>query len=135
MLMLRKAEISIEFIIFIGILLIFSVFFIGIIGANTTDINESTVFANAQQISDSIANEINLATRIKGYYREFYLPEKLINGDEYSITINTNVRLVIVAWSEKNVMSNLVTDQISGSAIPGKNNRIRNEGGLIIIES
>ena len=135
MLTLRKAEISIEFIIFIGILLIFSVFFIGIIGANTNDINESTVFANAQQISDSIANEINLATRIKGYYREFYLPEKLINGDEYSITINTNVRLVIVAWSEKNVISNLVTDQISGSATAGKNNRIRNEGGLIIIES
>lgn len=134
MLTSRKAEISIEFIVFIGILLIFSVFFIGIIGANTRDINESTVFVSAQAISDNVANEINLATRIKGYYREFYLPEKLVNDESYSIEINKDFRLVIVKWNNKNVMSNIETENILGTVNHGTN-RIRNEGGLIIIES
>jgi hypothetical protein len=135
MLTLRKAEISIEFIVFIGILLVFSVFFIGIIGANTRDINESTLFTDAQKISDNIANEINTATRMIGYYREFYLPEKLVNGQNYSVEINTNFRLVIVKWNNKNVMSNIETEKVTGNVEPGKNNRIKNEGGLIIIES
>jgi len=134
MLTLRKAEISVEFIIFVGILLIFFVFFFGIIGAKTRDINESTVFANAQSIADKIADEINIATRFEGYYREFYIPQKLVNGNTYSITFYKDLRLVEVKWDGKNVMSTLVTENISGSINLGSN-KIRNEGGVIIIES
>lgn len=134
MLTLHKAEISVEFVVFIGILLTFFVFFFGIIGAKTRDINESTVFANAQSIADKIADEINIATRFEGYYREFYIPQKLVNGNTYSITFYKDLRLVEVKWDGKNVMSTLVTENISGSINLGSN-KIRNEGGVIIIES
>jgi hypothetical protein len=134
MLTLRKAEISVEFVVFIGILLIFFVFFFGIIGVKTRDINESTVFTNAQSIADKIADEINIATRFEGYYREFYIPEKLISGDNYSVTIHEGFRLVEIRWNGKNAMSNLVTENIDGEINLG-NNKIRNEGGVIIIES
>jgi len=133
MLTLRKAEISVEFVVFIGILLIFFVFFIGILGAKTRDTNESTVFTNAQSIADKIADEINIAARFGGYYREFYIPQRLVNGDDYSVTFYLNFRLVEVKWDGKNAMSNLVTENISGNISLG-NNKIRNENGVIIIE-
>jgi hypothetical protein len=134
MLTLRKAEISIEFVIFIGILLIFFIFFFGIIGFKTADINESSVFTNAQNIANKVANEINIASGMEGYYREFSIPEKLVSGDEYLVNINTDYRIVHLTWNGKSAISNLMTDQISGNVTPGTN-RIKNEGGVVIIES
>jgi uncharacterized protein (UPF0333 family) len=134
MLTLRKAEISLEFVIFIGILLIFFIFFFGIIGLKTADINQSSVFTNAQNIANKIANEINIASGMEGYYREFFIPEKLVSGDNYSVNIITDYRIIQLTWNGKSAISNLMTDQISGNATPGSN-RIKNEGGVIIIES
>lgn len=134
MLTSRKAEISMEFVIFIGILLGFFVFYFGIIGVKTRDINEATVFTDAKNIADQIAYEINTATKMNGYYREFVIPEKLVDRNGYTVVIDTSVRLVALRWNGNGVMSNLITDQISGNVTPGTN-RIRNQGGLIIIES
>ena len=134
MLTLRKAEISAEFVIFVGILLTFFVFFFAIIGAKTKDINESTVFTNAQDIANKISDEINIAARFEGYYREFYIPQNLVNGDNYSVVFHKELRLIEIKWDTKNVMSNLVTENIVGDINLG-NNKIRNEDGVIIIES
>jgi hypothetical protein len=133
MLILRKSEASIEFVVLIGILLLFFVFFIGITGVNNRDISESTVFANARNILDTVTNEINTASRIEGYYREFFLPERLSNGEVYYITIYTNLRMVKIEWSnKKNIMSNIVTENVMGSVNPGVN-VIKNEKGIVKI--
>jgi uncharacterized protein (UPF0333 family) len=133
MLTSRKAEISIEFVVFIGILLVFFIFFFGIIGFKTADINESSLYTNAQNIANVIANEINIASGMEGYYRKFFIPESLVNGDNYSVNINNDYRIVQLTWDGRSVASNLMTDQISGNITPG-NNTIKNEGGVIIIE-
>ena len=133
MLTSRKAEISIEFVVFIGILLVFFIFFFGIIGFKTADINESSLYTNAQNIANEIANEINIASGMEGYYREFSIPERLVSGDNYSVNINNDYRIVQLAWDGRGVVSNLMTDQISGNITPGTN-RIKNEGGVIVIE-
>jgi len=135
MLKLQKAEASAEFMVFIGILLLFFVFFVGITGVSNKDIDESTVFTNAKNILDTVTNEINTAARIEGYYREFYIPEKLSNGESYSVTIYPSLRLVKIEWSEgKNLISNLITQDVQGEIKPGKN-KIKNDGGMVIIES
>lgn len=130
----HRGEVSIEFLVFVGIILIFFIFFFGIIGVKTKEINDSTVFNDAQKISDRVADEINIAARFEGYYREFYLPKKLVNGDDYSIIIHKDIRRVEVKWNDYSAMSTLVTEQISGDIEP-EYNRIRNENGVIIIES
>ena len=131
-----KAEVSTEFMVFIGILLVFFVFFVGIIGVKNMDIDESTVFTNAQGILDIVANEINTAARIEGYYREFYIPEKLVSGDIYNITIYKDLRLVKIEWDYgKNVMSNIQTENVSVTNVNPGTIKIRNEGGMVIIES
>jgi hypothetical protein len=129
----QKAEVSVEFMIFVGILFVFFIFFFGIIGVKTRDINESTIFTDAQSVADKIADEINIAVRFEGYFREFYIPEKLVNGNIYSVVFHKGLRLVEVKWNGKSVMSSLVTENISGNISFG-NNRIRNEEGVIVIE-
>jgi hypothetical protein len=130
---LQKAEVSTEFMVFIGILLVFFVFFTGIIGVNNIDIDESTVFANARNILDIVTNEINTASRIEGYYREFYIPEKLVSGDEYNITIYTSLRMVKIEWNGmKNIMNNIQTENIQGNVTPGIN-KIQRENGIVKI--
>jgi hypothetical protein len=133
--MSHKAEASIEFVIFIGILLVFFVFFVGISGVNVRDIDESTVFKNAENILNIVTGEINTASRIEGYYREFYIPEKLVNGDEYSITIYNDLRMVKIEWDEgKNLMSNIQTNNIQGNIVRGTN-KIMRENGMVNINA
>jgi hypothetical protein len=134
MLTSHKAEISVEFLVFVGIILVFFVFFFGIIGGKTKEINEVTLFNDAQNIADEIADEINIAARFEGYYREFQLPEKLVNGYNYSVVFHKELRLVEVKWNSNSVMSTLVTENITGNISSGYN-RLRNENGVIVIES
>ena len=122
-----------EFLVFVGIILVFFVFFFGIIGGKTREINEATLFNDAQNIVDEIADEINIAARFEGYYREFSVPETLINGYNYSIVFHKDLRLLELKWNSSSVMSPLVTENITGNISYGYN-KIRNEDGVIVIE-
>ena len=133
MLTSRKAEVSVEFLVFVGIILVFFVFFFGIIGSKTREINQVTLFDNAQSIADEIADEINIAARFEGYYREFQLPENLINGYNYSVVFHKELRLVEVKWNGNSAMSTLVTENITGNVSRGHNS-LKNENGVIVIE-
>ncbi len=132
--MSRRGEVSIEFISLVGLMLSIFVFMIVVIGLKNNDITESMVYSDAQKIADAIASEINTASRIEGYYRDFEIPEKIAGIENYTVNYSTELRFVQVKWGINNQMSNIVTSNVSGTINPGKN-RIRNEGGMIIIES
>ena len=133
--MSRKSEASIEFMIFLGLLLVFFVFFIGIVGVNNNDIGESTVFASAGNILNTVANEINTASRIQGYYREFFIPERLSDGETYNITYDTNLRIVEIEWDRgRNVIENIITNNVTGNVSAGYN-RIENLDGRVSISA
>jgi hypothetical protein len=134
MLTSRKSEVSVEFLFLIGIILFIFVTVDILVGLRIRDINESSVYLEAQKISQNIANEINIATRIDGYYREFEIPRTLPNGKNYSVHINNDFRLVEIRWDGKISASRIMTENVSGSVTPGIN-RIRNDRGMIIIES
>ncbi len=132
--MSRRGEVSIEFISLIGLMLSIFVFMVVVIGLKNNDITESMVYSDAQKIADVIASEINTASRIEGYYRDFEIPEKIAGIENYTVNYSTELRFVQVKWGVNNQMSNIVTSNVSGTINPGTN-RIRNEGGMIIIES
>lgn len=134
MLILQKGEISTEFIVLIGLILIIFTFMMTIIGMKNRDISESMIYSDAQKIADIIASEINTASRIEGYFREFSIPEKISGFQSYSVNISTDFRFVQVKWNNKNTISNIVTSNVTGNVNPGLN-KIRNEEGVIIIES
>ena len=129
----HKAEVSTEFIIFFGMLLIFFVFFVGIVGMNSNEIGESAIYTNAGKILDTVTNEINTASRIEGYYREFSIPETLSDGEAYSVTYYTDLRMVKIEWDQgKNIIKNIITNNVTGSVNPGSN-KIKNESGEVKI--
>jgi hypothetical protein len=134
MLTLQKGEISIEFIALIGFILVIFTSMIIVIGLKNKDISDSMIYSDAQKIADTVASEINTAARIEGYYREFEIPRKIAGMENYSVNISTDFRFVQVKWDNKNEMSNIVTENVSGTINPGLN-KIRNEEGMIIIES
>jgi len=137
MLALQKAEASIEFMVFLGILLLFFVFFLGIVGMNNNDISESTVYTSASNILNTVVNEINTASRIEGYHREFSIPDSLPNGEKYNITVynNTELRMVKIEWNKgKSITENIDTANVTGNASAG-NNKIENLNGEVYINA
>ncbi len=133
--MLLKAEVATEFMVFVGILLLFFVFFVGIMGINSNDISESTMFASARNILNTVTNEINTAARIQGYYRKFFIPEKLSNGKTYNISYDNNLRMVKIEWNNgNNIMANIITDNLNGNITPGTN-VIKNLNGVVNISA
>jgi hypothetical protein len=135
MLVSQKAEVSTEFIVFFGILFLFFAFFVGVIGMNNNDINESTVYTGAKNILNTVVNEINTASRIDGYHREFFIPESLPNGETYNITYNTSLRMVKIEWDQgKNIIENIETENLIGNVSTGYN-RIENLNGGVNISA
>ena len=131
----QKAEISTEFIAFFAIILLFFVFFVGIVGINNRNIGESTVYTSAEKILDVVTNEINTASRIEGYYRDFSIPKNLSDGESYSITYYTNLRIIKIEWGDgKNIFDNIDTNNVTGNIVAG-DNKIKNEYGEVKINA
>lgn len=130
----QRGEVSLEFILLVGLILLIFTSMVTVIGLKNQDITESTVYSDAQKIADIVASEVNTASRIDGYYRKFEMPEKIAGLENYSVTINKEFRFVEVSWNGMSKVSNIVTENVSGEIKPGAN-IIRNNGGLITIES
>jgi len=135
MLTLRKSEVSAEFIMLVGFILLIFIFILVTTSSKTAEVTETTIYSDAQKIADFIANEINFAASIRGYYRNFDLNPKLTNDIEYDVSINTDLRFVEVKWDNKSVISNIITENISGTINPIVTNKIKNDEGMVIIES
>ncbi|NIO44693.1 MAG: hypothetical protein GTN36_04030 [Candidatus Aenigmarchaeota archaeon] len=136
MLTLRKSEVSSEFISLVGFILIVFISVLIIVGLRYNDVSESIIFSEAQNMANLIANEINFAASMEGYYREFSIPKKLVNNIEYNVSINTDFRFVEVKWDDKKAIANIITERVSGTVEPGLIKiKIKNDEGLVLIES
>ena len=125
------AQVSIEFISLISVLFILLILTIYYNSELYFQIHSTRVFKEAQTVSDQIASEINLALKAgDGYSRIFFLPTKLLNSLDYSIAVeNYNV---IVSWDTGFVQSIILTKNVTGKILKGKN-LIRNYGGIVYV--
>jgi hypothetical protein len=125
------AQVSIEFISLISVLFILLVLTIYYNSELYFQIYSTRILKEAQTISDQIASEINLALKAgDGYSRIFFLPSKLSNSVDYSITVENY--LVIVAWDGSPVRSTILTKNVTGEFLKGRN-LIRNSGGIVYV--
>jgi hypothetical protein len=129
----QKGEVSLEFIILVGIILVIFTSMVAVIGIKNQDIRYSSEYESAQEIADAAAAEINTASRIDGYYRVFELPQN-VGSSNYSIEIKNELRMVRVSWENGVRDSSIMTENVAGDIMPGLN-VIRNSGGVVIIES
>jgi hypothetical protein len=125
------AQVSIEFISLISVLFIFLILTIYYNSELYFQIYSTRIFKEAQTVSDQIASEINLALKAgDGYSRIFFLPAKLSNSLDYSIAVENY--LVIVRWDSNFAQSTILTKNVTGEFLKGKN-FIRNSGGIVYV--
>lgn len=125
------AQVSVEFIAFVTILSIFLFFTIYHSSNLYSQLNSARILKDAQEISDQVASEINLALKVgDGYSRVFSLPNKISNSLDYEIKVE-NYR-VIVSWKDGLTQSVILTENVTGQLNRGRN-LIRNIGGKIYV--
>lgn len=126
----KKAQSSIELIILVGFLLFIFIVFVGQIQKNIGDkaIEKKNILI--RDIVLNVQKEIILATESSnGYYREFKIPEKLINED-YEIAIFNN----FVYANTTNLKYAIAVDIPNAIGTVNKGiNVIRKESGVVYV--
>ena len=126
----ERGQAAIEFMIIVGVVLFFSVVFIGVLQSQNSDkIKERRSF-EVNEVALAVRSEVALAVDASdGYQRHFDLPVTVAQ-QEYSVSINEGL-VYVVTEDEKNAVSYPVADVI-GQPQRG-NNVIRRVGDLIYL--
>ncbi len=126
-----KGQISIEFLVYLGFVLLIGSFFMLNHFTNSRKLIKIKAEIDAENLLDKVCFEINSAvTAGKGYKREFYL-EKAIDGfSNYSFYVSNYS--VSLDWGDNSKSSRIITQSVNGSISKGWNT-IRNMDGVIYV--
>lgn len=115
----KKAQVGIELVIIIGALLMFMLFFLGIIGNNTLEKNRQKQDILTEQTAMNVRDEIALAFKSSnGYWRVFEVPQK-IGNKEYNITLVDGF-VYVISNDQKNSIA-LPIENVTGNIVKGQN--------------
>ncbi len=125
-----KAQSSIEFMIFVGIVIFIFIIILGIVSQRLIDImdNRDELLSNGLLIS--IQKEINIASKVQdGYTRNFEIPSTLGNR---SFEIVHQGNEISVVYSNKDYETKIPS--FEGNLTLGSN-FIRKQGGVVYVNS
>lgn len=127
---MKKSQSSIEFIIFLGVIVFFLTIFFLALGETRGEKIKEEKRIRVQNLAYEIENEIQLAaTSTEGYYRTFEIPEE-IAGMPYEALITENV--VYVKTHDERYALAIPIPNVTGQLIKGEN-IIKKENNFIII--
>jgi len=135
----KKAQTSMEFVILTGFMLLAFLIFYIVIQSKLVETNRDSVDRAAGQVELLVVNELKLAESVTdGYYREFYLPEK-IDGIEYTVSIMPgvgNTPEVVIKYNGRERVYFVPQGYVDGSSRVGKRwNNISKTDGIILIQN
>jgi hypothetical protein len=141
MLILKKSQNAIEFMIIIFMILIAFVGFILILNNRALEINEQQKYESLMGIGKIIKSEIDLAIKVEeGYHRTFKLPE-LIGGREYNVTytngtsLNINYSVFMINYTQQDTKNSgymfITEPNITGTIKIGLNNITKNNKQIV----
>lgn len=124
-------QISMEFMTYVGIVLLIFAVFGPIFFQQTVRINLQRGRLKAEKIATILEKEINTAIRFgNGYSRNFTVSTSIAKSN-YSIEVYQNLRTLEVSWRDQRVTRQLLGKNFEGDLHPGQN-RIKNSDGKII---
>lgn len=127
-----KAQISTEFMVYIGILLIIMSFAAFFAIRTSTDLRMESINTDAKRVAGIVATEINTAVEVgDGYSRTFFLPPQAYGNTNY--TLDILFQRVYIFWEGRSYSLPVLAENITGVPIKGYNT-IRNRDGVIIFE-
>lgn len=126
-----KAQVSIEFIVLVSVLLLIFIAFLlssSSLKFRLIGIKSDT---EAKELCDDIASEINHAVRAgNGYERRFHVEDSFYGVSNFDISIEGNS--VFIDWNKKSVSSMIITNNVVGDVSKGWN-KINNTNGVIYV--
>lgn len=126
-----KAQVSIEFITFVSILLLITLVASQAAIYRSNEIMTENRNNEAKRTAQIAATELNIAYEIgNGYSRTFYLSPVFSDGADYSIAI-INQSLYIF-WDNRNYFLPILASGVSGNLTKGYN-KIKNNNGVVEI--
>jgi len=124
-----KAQVSVEFITLISILLLLLILFVWNSFSLRMEMITLSSDTEAKKLSDRIAFEINTALKAgNGYSREFYVEKSFAGISDFDILVSTYS--ISIKWSQGSVSSQMLTENIIGNVKKGRN-FIENKNGEI----
>ena len=129
--MIKKSQISMEFLFLVAFVFIASFGFILAAGIQLDHFSDERNKETVEDFGNSLKTELSLASVVHdGYYREFRLPEKINDKLDYTVTVK-NTTLIV---STDEYYYNSIIPNTQGHFVKG-DNIIRNTGGRITIEN
>jgi hypothetical protein len=126
----KRGQSAIEFVILIGIALFFFVGFLIAIQGNIATRVTGDRDIIVQEIAAQVQDEITLAaSSTDGYYREFNIPEKVVNID-YDITVDEGV-VYVRTENGKHAIA-LPAERVVGNIVIGENFISRKDGVIYL---
>ncbi|MBN2566630.1 hypothetical protein JXB02_00920 [Candidatus Woesearchaeota archaeon] len=124
----RKGQISLEYMILIGVSMLVLVLFLVSIGSTYVDLSNEKERAKVTDLAYMIQNEINLAAQVRsGYERVFVLPADL-DGINYTASLLPGAVSVASAGYE----ITLITSEANGTLAKGNNTIVQTDGTICI---
>ena len=128
MLHVRRAQLSMELMFAIGLLLFLTVVIIVVIGHRMSAVSSDKDIFLMKDLAFSIKGEIDIAYGVEsGYVRVFSVPE-LLDGKDYSVSMQGNFLVV----SLEGKMFSLAVAPVNGSVQKGMN-VIRKDEGYVLL--
>ena len=86
-----KAQVAMEFMLLVGLGFMLFIVFSAAVKYRISNLEVEEEYILLKDVAYAVQNEISIATRIEnGYYREFEIPKKLKNGQNYTINITND---------------------------------------------
>lgn len=112
--MKSKSQVSVEFILIFAIVLSVSVFFLGILNKNLSEINDKKDFALMQKFANNIRNEIVMASQVRdNYVRKFEVPYT-INSKNYTIKLQKDELIVNITHENNKRIQIFLPQEVKG---------------------
>jgi len=130
----RNAQVSLELLILIGMLLLF---FAAVIQVRAVKVQEARALqaeGEAWKILLEVSQVMNTVVVLgEGARKELFLPDT-VGGFDYAIAYDSfNYRYVSLSWNEADLSVPVITTRIFGSLNKGKN-VVKFEDGAVVIE-
>lgn len=134
-----KAQLSMEFMVFVSIAIVILTFSVYIYYVNISHANKSSIYLQASAICQQIKNSINnVITNGNGVIASFDLPNNL-KGDNYTATVYGLERSIEISFDSQAIYCNIVTVNVTNSTdsttfqLNFGTNTVQNSGGKVII--
>ncbi len=133
--MLKKSQISIDFLIVAGAVLVIFAFVFSVVSDRRNELFGSEKLYSAKGAAENVAASINTVFLSgSGTRKTFYTPNYLRGNTPYTITIYPQNHLVEIKWEERSYTSTILTSNIAGGlSLAGGNNLVENINGLVQI--